>query len=93
MSLGDFTTILKYTDQANVAHAEILQKDTKLYKDRLRYTFPIDTSLTCFAGDIPIRITFSKIDKKDIHDFLLYAYLTANICSDYLLITENKKIS
>ena len=86
MSLGDFTAILKYTDQANVPHAEILQKDAELYKDRLRYTFPIDTSLTRFAGDIPIRITFSKIDMETQTQYVLHTseiIITVSPMSDY----------
>ena len=72
LDLSEFTAILKYVDQGNVSHAEILQKDEDLYKDRLRYTLPIDTSLTQFSGDITIRLTFSKTDLENKKQYVLH---------------------
>ena len=72
LSLTDFTAVLKYVDQGNVAHAETLTKDDELYKGKIRYTLPIDTSLTRFAGDISIRITFSKVDMDTKKQYVLH---------------------
>lgn len=62
LDLSEFTATLKYVDQANVPHAEILPKDAELYKDHIRYVLPVDTELTQYAGDITIRLTFTKTD-------------------------------
>lgn len=62
LDLSEFTATLKYVDQANVPHAEILKKDTELYKEHIRYVLPVDTELTQYAGDITIRLTFTKTD-------------------------------
>lgn len=62
LDLNEFTATLKYMDQANVPHAEILKKDAELYKEHIRYVLPVDTELTQYAGDITIRLTFTKTD-------------------------------
>lgn len=62
LDLSEFTATLKYVDQANVPHAEILPKDKDLYKEHIRYVLPVDTNLTQYAGDIAIRITLQKND-------------------------------
>lgn len=62
LDLSEFTATLKYVDQANVPHAEILKKEAELYKEHIRYVLPVDTELTQYAGDITIRLTFTKTD-------------------------------
>ncbi len=62
LDLNEFTATLKYVDQANVPHAEILKKEAELYKEHIRYVLPVDTELTQYAGDITIRLTFTKTD-------------------------------
>lgn len=62
LDLNEFTATLKYVDQANVPHAEILKKDAELYREHIRYVLPVDTELTQYAGDITIRLTFTKTD-------------------------------
>lgn len=62
LDLNEFTATLKYVDQANVPHAEILKKDAELYKEHIRYVLPVDTELTQYAGGITIRLTFTKTD-------------------------------
>lgn len=71
----DFTTCtatLKYVDQANIPHAEILQQDKELYKDRVRFLLPINTDLTKYSGDVTIRITCSKIDMENQKQYVLH---------------------
>ena len=72
MPLNDFTAELKYVDQANVPHVEILKKDSELYKGKLRYVLPIDSNLTRYAGDIKIRITFLKTDYEEKTQYVLH---------------------
>lgn len=62
IDLKEYTAILKYLDQSNTSHAEILEKDDTLYKGKIRYILPINSELSKFSGDIAIRITFTKID-------------------------------
>ena len=59
-------------DQANVPHAEILKKDAELYKEHIRYVLPVDTELTQYAGDITIRLTFTKTDMEARKVFVVH---------------------
>lgn len=72
INLSDFTAILKYLDQTDTAHSEILVKDDELYKNHLRFTLPIDTNITKYDGDIHIRITLSKIDAEAQKQYVLH---------------------
>ena len=72
MDLSEFTAILKYLDQGNVAHAEILTIDKELYNGYLRCVFPVDTKLNQFAGGIRIRITLSKTDLENKKQYVLH---------------------
>lgn len=86
ISLTDFTAVLKYVDQANVPHAEILVKDNELYKNKLRFTLPVDTNLTKFSGEISIRLTFSKTDSETNTQYVLHtgeAIISISPLSDY----------
>lgn len=68
--LSKFTVNLKYTDQGNVPHSEVLVLSDELYKDvRLVYYLPVDTDLTRFAGDIKIHLTLTyyDVDTKKSH--------------------------
>ena len=95
LSLTDFTAVLKYVDQGNVAHAETLTKDDELYKGQIRYTLPIDTSLTRFAGDISIRITFSKVDMDTKKQYVLHTSeitITISPLSDYYSFVPDESL-
>lgn len=72
LGLSEFTATLKYVDQANVPHAEILKKDAELYKEHIRYVLPVDTELTQYAGDITIRLTFTKTDMEARKVFVVH---------------------
>ena len=72
LDLSEFTATLKYVDQANVPHAEILKKDAELYKEHIRYILPVDTELTQYAGDITIRLTFTKTDMEARKVFVVH---------------------
>ena len=58
VNLADYVAVLKYVDQGNELHFEVLAKDSELYKNRLRYILPVDTKLTRFAGNVSVRILF-----------------------------------
>lgn len=63
MDLTGFTVVLKYVDQGNVAHSELLRGDgTADIDDYTRYILPVTSELTRFEGDIEIRITLTKND-------------------------------
>ena len=72
LNIAECKAILKYVDQANISHAEILQKDTELYKGHIRFYLPVDTNLTQFSGDIHIRITLTKIDMETNTQYVLH---------------------
>lgn len=72
LDLSEFTATLKYVGQANVPHVEILKKDAELYKEHIRYVLPVDTELTQYAGDITIRLTFTKTDMEARKVFVVH---------------------
>ena len=71
LELADCIAVIKYLDQGNVPHTEILQKSEELYKGHLQYFLPVDSSLTKFAGDVKVRITFSKTDVAENKQYIL----------------------
>jgi len=62
---GNYTVIVKYLDQANVVQSEILEKDDDLYKDYVRFVFPVTSKLTRFAGDVKIWLSIIGINTDD----------------------------
>lgn len=69
--LSDCTAVLKYVDQGNVPHVEVLEKADELYKNKLQYFLPVDSLLTKFSGDIKLRITFTKTDMEVKKQYVL----------------------
>lgn len=97
IDLSDFTTVLKYVDQGNEAHSEILTKDEELYKESyLRYTLPVDTDLTRFAGDIKICLTLNKVDMDEMKEYSLNTgetTITISPLSDYYNFVSDESLS
>ena len=97
INLSDFTAVLKYVDQGNEVHSEILIQDEELYKESyLRYTLPIDTNLTRFAGDIKICLTFNKVDMEEMKEYSLNTgetTITIASLSDYYNFVSDKSLS
>lgn len=86
VDLSDFTVILKYLDQGNEAHSEVLVKEDELYKEHLSYILPVDTNLTRFAGDITLHLTMSKVDMEEKKQYSLETgevTITISPLSDY----------
>lgn len=95
LNLSECSVILKYLDQANISHAEILQRDNKLYKNHLRYILPVDTNLTRFAGNIEIRVTFSKVDMESQQQYVLHSgplIITINPLKDYYAFVPDESL-
>ena len=96
LDLSDFTITLKYVDQGNVAHMEILTKDEELYKDYyIRCTLPVDTNLTQFSGDIIIRLTLSKVDLLTKTQYVLHTNettITILPLSDYYAFVTDETL-
>jgi hypothetical protein len=97
INLSDFTAVLKYVDQGNEAHSEILIQDEELYKDSyLRYTLPIDTNLTRFAGNIKICLTLNKVDMEEMKEYSLNTgetTITITPLSDYYKFVSDESLS
>lgn len=72
IDLSKFTAVIKYVDPVNVPHTEVLNKDDELYKNRLRYTFPIDSEITKLSGNITLRITFTYVDLSEKKQYVLH---------------------
>lgn len=72
ISLIGATAVLKYTDAANVAHAEKLIEEFGMNKGHLTFGLPIDTTITKFAGDISVTITLTKVNLEDKKQYVLH---------------------
>ena len=73
LDLSKFTVSLKYIDQGNVPHSEILTLSDELYKNlKLVYYLPVDTDLTRFAGDITLHLTLTHYDSKTKKSHVLH---------------------
>lgn len=97
INLSDFTAVLKYVDQGNKVHSEILIQDEELYKDSyLRYALPIDTNLTRFAGNIKICLTLNKVDMEEMKEYSLNTgetTITITPLSDYYKFVSDESLS
>lgn len=97
INLSDFTAVLKYVDQGNEVHSEILIQDEELYKGSyLRYTLPVDTNLTRFAGDIKVCLTINKVDMEEMKEYSLNTgetTITIAPLSDYYKFVSDKSLS
>ena len=61
--MTDFTVTLEYILPVSREYkTEELIKSDELYKDMLEYKVPFDTDLTKEAGEIEVKLTFSKVD-------------------------------
>lgn len=77
--LREFTATLTYVDSANIAHAEILEPQEDLYKeDYIQYFLPVTSQLSKSAGDIEVRLIFTKTDGEKQVNYVLQT-LTAII--------------
>lgn len=63
LDMSDFTVMMEYIlPISKEYHSEILEKSEELYKEKLEYKLPFDTSLTKEEGQIEIQLTFTKVD-------------------------------
>lgn len=95
IDLKEYTAILKYLDQYNTSHAEILEKDDTLYKGKIRYILPINSELSKFSGDITIRITFTKIDMDTQTQYVLHTgetSITISPLKDYYTFVPDESL-
>ena len=61
--MSDFTVIMEYILPVSREYkTEILVKSDELYKNKLEYKLPMDTSLTKEAGKIEVQLTFIKLE-------------------------------
>ena len=63
LDMTDFTVTLEYILPVSREYkTEELVKSDELYKEMLEYKLPFDTDLTKEAGEIEVKLTFSKVD-------------------------------
>ena len=63
LDMTDFTVTLEYILPVSREYkTEELVKSDELYKEMLEYKLPFDTNLTKEAGEIEVKLTFSKVD-------------------------------
>ena len=63
LDMTDFTVMMEYILPVSKEYvSEVLVKSEELYKEMLEYKLPFDTDLTKEAGEIEVKLTFSKVD-------------------------------
>lgn len=63
LNMNDFTVIMEYVLPVSKKYrTEVLTLSSELYKGKLEYKLPFDTSLTSEAGDIELSLTFTKVE-------------------------------
>ena len=63
VDMTDFTVTMEYILPVSKEYVlEVLVKSEELYKEMLEYKLPFDTDLTKEAGEIEVKLTFSKVD-------------------------------
>lgn len=62
IELSQFTAILKYVDPNGNFHTEIMEMDSEMYKNYIRYTLSVTTALTQVAGTITVRLSFLDVN-------------------------------
>lgn len=63
LDMSDFTVTMEYILPVSKEYkSEELVKSDELYKEMLEYILPFDTDLTKEAGEIEVKLTFSKVD-------------------------------
>lgn len=67
VDISNCIIVLKYIDIGNIAHSEILAKDSELYKNsKIRCVLPVDSKLNQFAGNVSVRIVFMNINQETL---------------------------
>ena len=63
LDMTGFTVTMEYILPVSKEYvSEVLVKSEELYKEMLEYKLPFDTDLTKEAGEIEVKLTFSKVD-------------------------------
>ena len=63
LDMTDFTVTMEYILPVSKEYvSEVLVKSEELYKEMLEYKLPFNTDLTKEAGEIEVKLTFSKVD-------------------------------
>ena len=63
LDMTDFTVTMEYILPVSKEYvSEVLVKSEELYKEMLEYKLPFDTDITKEAGEIEVKLTFSKVD-------------------------------
>ena len=70
LNLSEFEVVVKYVDQGNVAHSEILELQEELYKEKLQYILPVTTKITQFAGDVKLSVLNVNLDNDEKEEVL-----------------------
>ena len=74
IDMTGFTAVMEYILPVSREYkTELLTLSEELYKDKLEYKLPLDTSLTKEAGDIEVQLSFTKTDIDE--DGLAYQYV------------------
>lgn len=61
--LRDFNVCLQWLDPSRVVHVDILEPEEEVYKDNFqRYFIPVDSLISKFAGEIEVKLVFTKTE-------------------------------
>lgn len=77
--MSDFTVMLEYVLPISKKYGtKILTLSEEPYGDYLQYILPLDTDMTCEAGEIEMQLTFSKVELQEDETNIQYVRKTTS---------------
>lgn len=95
--LRDFVCTLYWVDPSRVVHMDVLDKDEEIYKEHfLKYFLPATSPLNKFAGDIEMKLVFTKVDYETEKKYKLETVpvvITIDSIADYYSVIPDESFS
>lgn len=94
IDLRDFNVALEWLDPTRVAHVDILEKEEEVYKENYqRYFIPVESPINRYAGDIEMKLVFTKVDYETSTRYKLEsdtAIVPISTIKDYYAVLPNE---
>lgn len=94
IDLKDFAVTLEWLDPTSVPHTDVLVKEEDVYKkDYQRYFLPVESPLNRYAGDVEIKLVFTKVDYETKKRYKLESnttHITISTIKDYYAVMPNE---
>lgn len=87
MDMTEFTVTLEYVLPVSRTYKTvILEPEEELYKERLRYTFPLSTEFTSEVGEVELKFTMTKLNMLEDGTKVEYVRPTSSTCVNVLAV-------